>query len=377
MDIERFSLKDHLFNSKKIEKLGSEIWSVYPDFNSIAFQQTVVSEFPNLELKERISHISECLYRFLPKDYPLAIDILLSSLPEPCNPKLFDNDFGDFVYASYSHFVATYGCSKSFLTISFRALEELTTRFSAEYAIRFFLIQFPVETFQQMLTWASHPHYHVRRLACEGSRPNLPWGIKTNLSIEATLPILEKLHTDSTRFVTRSVANHLNDIAKKDANLVVGLLQKWKNSSLQNEEEMHFMIRHSLRTLIKQGHPPTLYFLGFEANPKIKISQFEITKSVLFDDYLSFSFEIHAQEDAKLLIDYVVIFQNNLGALKSRKVFKLKQCHLKKGESITIQKRQQLRKVMTTRKLYPGNQSFELQINGKIWINDWFELVDR
>jgi 3-methyladenine DNA glycosylase AlkC len=375
MEIEKFSLKDHLFNPEKIEKLGNEILTVYPDFNALAFQQSVVSEFPKLELKARIGHIAKCLCQYLPEDYPRAIDILLSALPEPCNRHLSDNDYGDFIYASFSHFVAEYGCTPSHLTTSLQALEEITTRFSAEFAIRSFLIHFPVETFQKMLTWASHPHYHVRRLASEGSRPNLPWGIKTNLTTEATLPILEILYTDSTRFVTRSVANHLNDIAKKDANLVLGLLQKWKNSELQNTEEMNFIINHSLRSLVKQGHPPTLHFLGFEANPKIKISQFEITKFVLFDDYLSFSFEIHAQAEAKLLIDYAVIFQNNQGALKSRKVFKIKQFKVNKGESITIEKRQQMRKFMTTRKLYPGIQGFELQINGKTWVSDTFELI--
>jgi 3-methyladenine DNA glycosylase AlkC len=42
------------------------------------------------------------------------------------------------------------------------------------------------------------------------------------------------LYFDKSRFVTRSVANHLNDISKIDANLVVDTLKKWKKSPHPN-----------------------------------------------------------------------------------------------------------------------------------------------
>jgi 3-methyladenine DNA glycosylase AlkC len=37
------------------------------------------------------------------------------------------------------------------------------------------------------------------------------------------------LYFDESRYVTRSVANHLNDISKIDESLVIETLEKWKN----------------------------------------------------------------------------------------------------------------------------------------------------
>jgi hypothetical protein len=42
------------------------------------------------------------------------------------------------------------------------------------------------------------------------------------------LPLLDALHADPTRFVTRSVANHLNDIAKIAPERVLAPLADWK-----------------------------------------------------------------------------------------------------------------------------------------------------
>ncbi len=58
---EKFSLKDHLFNPAKIEKIATEIKQVYNDFEKDKFTQTVIEKFPELELKERIYHITDCL----------------------------------------------------------------------------------------------------------------------------------------------------------------------------------------------------------------------------------------------------------------------------------------------------------------------------
>ena len=88
-------------------------------------------------------------------------------------------------------------------------------RFSMEFSIRAFLNKYALETMQRVWSWATHENYHVRRLASEGTRPRLPWGYNVGLTTDDTLLILDMLYADQTRFVTRSVANHLNDIAKK------------------------------------------------------------------------------------------------------------------------------------------------------------------
>lgn len=70
-----------------------------------------------------------------------------------------------------------------------------------------------------MLVWSKHKNPGVRRLASEGSRPLLPWGLgvpdlKKNPG--QSLSILENLWDDEDEVVRRSVANHLNDISKLD-----------------------------------------------------------------------------------------------------------------------------------------------------------------
>ena len=77
------------------------------------------------------------------------------------------------------------------------------------------------EDLLEVTKWTRNDHYHVRRLASEGIRPKLPWSQKTILKPGDAGPILDILFSDSTRFVTRSVANHLNDISKTDPDFVL------------------------------------------------------------------------------------------------------------------------------------------------------------
>ncbi|MCG9880132.1 MAG: DNA alkylation repair protein [Bacteroidia bacterium] len=367
-----FSLKDHLFNKFKVEKIATEIGNVYPEFARQKFVKEVLQAFPNLELKERIYHITDSLQKHLPSNFEEAVSLLVQALPAPCNPALNDNDFGDFIYASFAHFVAMHGCSNQYLAISFKALEQITMRFSAEDAIRYFINQFPEQSLAQMQKWTKHKHYHVRRLASEGLRPKLPWCQKIYVPIEASLPVLHLLHSDSTRFVTRSVANHLNDISKTDPSLVIAVLHDWKSKAIQKESELQFIIKHALRTLIKNGHPEALQLLGVGSKPPIKLLSFGLNQRLKFDDYLGFKFEILAEEDCNLMIDYVLYFKGKNGESSRKKVFKLKQLSMSKGQKLEIQKSQQLKQNMSTRTLYPGAQGFELQINGEVVVKDTF-----
>jgi 3-methyladenine DNA glycosylase AlkC len=373
---EKFSLKDHLFNPEKIEKIATEIKQVYTDFEKDKFTHTVTEKFPELELKERIYHITDCLKKYLPNEYKLAVEVLLKSLPAPCDPNLNDDDFGDFIYAPYHHFVAVYGCTKEHLTFSLNVLEELTTRFSAEDAIRYFINAFPEETMRKMNKWAKHPHYHVRRLASEGSRPKLPWCQKISIPVEEPLSILEQLYSDSTRYVTRSVANHLNDISKVQPDLVIKTLKKWTKEQKQNPKEMDFIVRHALRTLIKKGNEQALELIGIKQNPDIEISLLQFPKEVKMNSHLLFEVELKAKENTTLLIDYALNFQNKKGEMNSRKMFKLKQINLSKNERIIISKKHFMKQFMTTRTLYSGKHQLEIQVNGEVRIRTTFALLN-
>ncbi|MSR88031.1 MAG: DNA alkylation repair protein [Candidatus Margulisbacteria bacterium] len=373
----KFSLKDHLFNPEKITKIALEIQAVYPQFDTHSFVTTILHKFPELELKARIDWIATVLKMHLPDSFQQATTLLLNALPAPCDPTKTDNDFGEFIYAPYATFVAKYGCHQDHVAFSLNALKEMTTRFSAEDAIRYFINAFPEKSLEVLKEWAQDSHYHVRRLASEGTRPKLPWSQNIALSPEQAIPILDVLYSDNTRYVTRSVANHLNDISKINPALTLTTLERWYHAKKQTTPEMAYIKKHALRTLIKKGHPEAIASLDFSPNPDIIISPITILQNpVKIGQSVTFSFTLTAQKNERLIIDYILHFQNKAGVLANKKVHKLKQIELAKNQSIQLSKTHPLRANMTTRSLYPGEHKINIQINGKIMNTISFNLVN-
>jgi len=372
---EKVLLKELLFNSAKVERLAGEIQRVYSTFVREEFLRSVLGKFPELELKARITWIAACLKQYLPSDYKEALDIILRTLPAPNDPSLSDDDFGDFIYAPYAEYVAKNGCTAEYLALSLAALHAITQRFSVEDAIRTFLNAFPKETLVELLKWTQDSHYHVRRLCSEGTRPKLPWAQKIKLSASQPLVLLDSLFADRTRFVTRSVANHMNDISKIDPDLAMDTLLKWQKSGRQQEKEMDYILHHALRTLVKQGDARALNMLGFDEAPQVKFVEFSVPEQVFMNTALEFSFSMQALEDSTVLIDYILYFQNKAGQMNSKKVFKLTKLKLKKGELRVFTKRHLLREKMTTRTLYPGLHEIEIQVNGKKYGKRSFSLL--
>ena len=369
-----FSLKEQLFNKDKVNYLANLIKAAYPEFEQKAFSEDVLKEFPKLELKERINNIAENLAKYLPNSYPNALAIILQSLPPELDKSKTDNDFGDFIFAPLSLFVAKYGCEEQYLDISLNALKEITKRFSAEYAIRFFINKYPERSLEFLEGCCNSKNYHVRRLASEGSRPKLPWAQKLLIDYHQPLTILDKLFSDNTRYVSRSVANHLNDLAKLEPKLVIDTLKRWRQSNKQTTKEMEFISKHALRTLIKQGNPEALELIGFSPNPQIEISQLASTSSIVkVGESFEFSFVLKSLKKQKLMLDYIIEFANPKKN-KSKKVFKIKQLELAKKQEITIFKKHPIR-LMTTRRLYTGKHSMTLQINGQQFGSLDFDLI--
>jgi hypothetical protein len=212
-------------------------------------------------------------------------------------------------------------------------------------------------------------------LVSEGTRPKLPWSRRLRLDVTAPLPLLETLHADPTRYVTRSVANHLNDLSKSHPELVLQTLRGWKSAGRQSPNELDWINRHALRTLVKQGHAPAMKFLGYRDNPKIEVSDFELETSELRPgDSLAFSFSVHAERSEELMIDYIIDFVKANGTT-APKVHKLKRLALAKGETAPLKKRHRLHANATTYKLYPGQHAVTLQINGQPFGTLPFELL--
>ncbi|KAA0445934.1 MAG: DNA alkylation repair protein [Candidatus Thioglobus sp.] len=372
--MEKFYLKDTLFNRQKVEYLGALIKGAYPPFDAEKFVFQSLRRFPHLELKQRIYCLRKQLEKQLPEDFSSATDILLKALPEELDANKKDNDFGDFIFAPLSDFVAKNGLQKQHLNLAFEALAAMTKRFSCEDSVRFFINKYPQQSLRFMRKMSLSDNYHQRRLASEGLRPKLPWCIGISLDYQKALPILNNLYSDKTRFVVRSVANHLNDIAKFDADLVVNTLKKWQVENRQKDKkQLDFLLKHSLRTLLKQGNIDALELLGFKPNPRIDISNFKLkNKRICLGEWLDFSFDINSANRQKLMIDYKIIYPSK-NARKSTKVFKLKTLDLP-AKTPTLLQKKHLFKLMSTKKLHSGTHQIQLQINGKCYAKSDFIL---
>ncbi len=370
---EKFSLKDHLFNKQRVGYLASLLAVADKNFDAKGFEREVMSKLLTLELKDRIRWIAEVLTRHLPADYKKAAAVIVRALPPPLDPTKTDDDFGEFILAPFGEYVAKEGCTKEHLELSLETLRELTMRFSMEDAIRYYLRAFPKETLRVMKVWARDENYHVRRLVSEGTRPLLPWSGRVPLTTADTLPLLTTLHADPTRYVTRSVANHLNDIAKKEPAVVIDTLRQWQKAGKQDVRELTWMTKHALRTLIKQGHSDTLSLLGYDS-ADYSVDRFSVAAAELqAGEVLSFATTVTATADTSLLIDYVIHFVKKNGTT-APKVFKWKMVSLKQGESLQLTKNHRLKADAITFTLYPGEHAVELQINGRICTKETFTL---
>ncbi len=365
-----FSLKDRLFNAGKVDYLASLLEGAHPGFPGEAFRSRVISALPELELKERIAHIADTLRDVLPSGYPDALEVILNALPPELDPGKTDDDFGDFIIAPFSHFVAMNGCIEEHLSLSLAALREITKRFTVEDAVRYFLNAFPAETMAFLRECGEDDNYHVRRLASEGTRPLLPWAQRVAIDYREPIPILDGLFGDRTRYVTRSVANHLNDVSKLDASLVLATLERWRAEGRQSPKEMGYITKHALRTLLKQGNPEALNLLGFGGKPDVAITELASdTPQVRIGEPFRFTVTVQANRRQNLWIDYLMDF-----AAGGRKVFRLKQVELEAGEAVTVTKSHPMR-LMTTRRLTPGTHQISLQVNGHQHGTLSFELL--
>ena len=367
---QNFSLKDQLFNAEKTHYLAGLFDAADASFDAEAFHAQVMSRLLELELKERMAWISDCLQQAVPGDLPTVAPVILRALPPPLDPTKTDDDFGDFIFAPLGEWVAAIG--QDHVELALDVLEEITQRFSMEWAIRPFLNQAPDAVIKRMQQWCSHDSYHVRRLVSEGTRPRLPWGQGIDLELTDPLPLLDQLHGDGTRYVTRSVANHLNDITKKNPELVLERLKKWRVAGQQNTAELDWMTSHTLRGLVKAGHPEAMKVLGFDPDAEIAAS-IDVISEARIGDALEFSVALTGAGEQPVLVDYIVHFQRP-GGKTSAKVHKLKQAALKNGR-LHLSKRHKLKGDATTFKLVPGAHRLEVQVNGKVRAGVDFELL--
>lgn len=338
--------------------------SVSRRFDHGIFLRTASDGIAALSIMDRVRHIADALNAALPNRYEDALEIVGAMAPQLTH---------GFQAIAVTEFVARYGLDD--IDRSLDALADLTRFGSAEFAVRPFLVQDTERTLTMMARWTGSPDEHVRRLASEGSRPRLPWASRIPaFKVDPTLAagILDSLKADPSAYVRKSVANHLNDIAKDRPDWLLNRLGGWQNGDARTA----WIIRHALRTLIKQGDPRALALIGVGDGAAVTIGDFSIEpQNVRLGQTITISAElISTSPDAqRLVVDYRVHYAR-AGGKTAGKVFKLKTFDLPAGRAATLGIRQVIRD-FSTRRHYPGRHEIELIVNGQTMAKTAFEIT--
>lgn len=365
-------------NSELLIRIAQHIEFHFPKFpkNRFLDQCRPLQEH---ELKGRVQLIASSLKNSLPESFPQAVVILKKAALE-AKPKT--KALNGFDLWPFLHFAQEFGLDHPEMALTY--IEELTEKFTGEFAVRPFFIQHPKITQNFNLRWSLSQNHHQRRLASEGSRPRLPWGIQLKQFIknpELNFEVLENLKLDDELYVRKSVANHINDISKDNPTIALQLLESWNQKKALHQltsidqKKILWITRHALRGLIKKGNPRALKLVGINTSAPVKLHNLRLKKSkIKTGEDLNFDFQISTtSKTCNALIDFAIHYQKSNGKM-SPKVFKLTQKLVTKGEVLSIAKKHSFKPV-TTRKLYPGSHKLEILINGRSVASIPFTLV--
>ncbi|WP_040347670.1 DNA alkylation repair protein [Brevibacterium mcbrellneri] len=311
--------KDEL-SPELVKRLSSEIARASASFDRTAFEQCAIEGLEGRELMARMEWIAHALTETMPPAPEDADQVVRAALA--------DGGLQGWASMPVNAYVARAMLDRP--DIGLPLLAALTPRYTAEFAIRPFIAD-PTPT----------------------------------------LELLDALVDDESLYVRRSVANHLNDIAKDHPNLVLDTAKRWAATTTQGD----FVVRHGLRTLIKRGHPEALTILGFDPAVPIEITNLTCTPStVAIGEAVTISFTLQAAAATKAAIDYVVHYQGARG-LKAGKVFKLSVKDLPAGKSVVLSREHRFGHV-SVRKIHPGPHRIEVQVNGRVLDGAVVEVVD-
>lgn len=348
----------------EVELIAERVSDVYPEFDRSGFA-SITFELETLELKDRIAAVADQLHETLPASYPEAVAILVQAA---------EGGMGGFAAWPLCTFVERHGVEHP--TESLEAMESLTRASSCEFAIRPFLDQHLDQTMAAVSRWIESDCAAVRRLASEGTRPRLPWGYRVRAlsdDPQIGLGVLERLRHDPSEMVRRSVANHLNDVAKDYPELVVETVGRWAKDGTVDER----MISHALRSLVKQGHSGALSVLGFTTDAQIDVVAFDVRpRSLRLGGYIELVAVLRstAEQEQRLVIDFVIHHPTTRGSL-STKVFKWTTVELEAGAERILTKRLRI-ETTSIRKYTAGVHVVELQVAGAVLATASFDLLD-
>ena len=363
------------FDRRLVARIAEAAQSVRPDIARAAFEDNVGARLDELELKDRVNLMADEFLAALGGDYLDALPTVVATAALVAG----DPDGGDAWGTSMEAWplcsvVERHGVAHP--TESLEAMEQLTRAFSCEFAIRPFLEHHLEPTLAACRSWTRSPIPAVRRLPSEGTRPYLPWGPKVPALLddpELGIALLLELRHDDDEVVRRSVANHLNDIARDHPDRVAALAAEW----LAEPATDPAMVRHALRGLVKKGHPTAMAALGFTTEPEIDVEHFAVSPNEI---RLGDTIELHATirstatAPQQMVVDFVV---HHVGARgdTTPKVFKWTTLSLEPGASVELSKTRRIQ-TASTRRYHAGVHRTELQIAGAIVADGAFDLLD-
>lgn len=346
-------LKDW-FDEARYRQLARLMRSAAPGFDPRRFLRLTLDGLEERSLMQRLHQTALAFEQSLAGSFRQKTGVL-----EAIAPRVGHSFVGIFL----SDFVASYGLDDP--DFSLEALRRFTRFGSAEYAVRPFLQRDLQGTLRVMAGWTADSCEHARRLASEGSRPRLPWGLRLHALVRDPSPtaaILDALRDDPALYVRKSVANHLNDITKDHPKWVLDRLGEWK---IGKSAARRWIAKHACRTLIKRGHPQALALFGFGRKPQINASLAVTPARLRLGQTLTLKARLvsECKRSQRLAVDYLVHYVR-AGGGSSAKVFKWTEVKLPAGGVLDFMKKQTLRD-FTTRRHYPGRHRVELQVNGQ------------
>jgi 3-methyladenine DNA glycosylase AlkC len=368
----------NLLGAPLVARMAAHLKRADADFDHRQFAARAGAGLEALEMKARAMHIADALEATLPADFFRLCDVIEAALAPPWpGDRLGSADPGrdgleGWALWPVGEMIARHGLGHTGRAL--QALHAITQRFSAEFAIRPFIVHDPDTVFATLQRWTADPSAHVRRLVSEGSRPRLPWGIRLQALVadpSPTLPLLAALQDDASDYVRRSVANHLNDIAKDHPAVVVD----WVSHHRPGASSARLaLLRHASRGLVKAGHAGMLSAWGlgrpFQGRATL---QAELSR-VMLGGELPFALTLQStsRSTQRLVVDYAVHHVKADGSRRP-KVFKGWSVELAPRERRTLHRRHPLKPV-TTRRYHAGQHQLDLRINGVVLATADFEL---
>lgn len=350
-----------VYTQNYIQNVAFKVQKEYEAFDTQAFINGVFNKtWSDMELKARMRHIATTLHAFLPLPYKEQLEVL----------KPASQHFVSFEAMFFQDFVELYGLDD--FDNSIKALEVFTYESSSEFAIRQFILKYEEQTLEQMKQWTQSSCEHLRRLACEGCRPRLPWAIalpKFKKEPAKILEIIELLKNDESKYVQKSVANNLNDISKDNPHVVIAFVKK----NLGKNKNLDWICKHASRTLLKQGDEQILQLFGYTQASHVKIKEFIHDEVVKNEGELNFKFTLQSTQPlGNLRVEYAIYYLK-ANQTYTKKMFMLSQNSIQKMEK-SFEKKQSF-KSMTTRKHYSGKHYVALYVNGEEMMKKEFELL--